>query len=64
VSAGDLHGKLTFSAGHGAWTIVVTLFTWGFVASWTSYGTEIAATFTPEYRNPKVDVARCAARHC
>jgi amino acid transporter len=58
IAAGDLHGTLTFSAGHGAWTIVATLFTWGFVASWTSYGTEIAATFTPEYRNPKVDVAR------
>jgi amino acid transporter len=56
---GDLHAaSLTFSAGHGAWTVVVTLVTWSFVASWTSYGTEIAATFTPEYRNPKVDVAR------
>jgi amino acid transporter len=39
-------------------TIIVTLLTWGFVASWTSYGTEIAATFTPEYKNPKTDVAR------
>lgn len=58
IAAGDLHARLTFSAGHGAWTIVATLFTWGFVASWTSYGTEIAATFTPEYRNPRRDVAR------
>lgn len=58
VALGDLHGNLHFTAGHGAWTIIVTLMTWGFVASWTSYGTEIAATFTPEYKNPKTDVAR------
>ena len=58
IAAGDLHGSLHFTAGHGPLTIIVTLLTWGFVASWTSYGTEIAATFTPEYRNPKTDVAR------
>jgi amino acid transporter len=58
VVLGQLHHSLTFHAGHGAWTIIVTLFTWGFVASWTSYGTEIAATFTPEYRDPHRDAAR------
>ncbi|MFZ0387409.1 MAG: APC family permease [Solirubrobacteraceae bacterium] len=58
VVLGQLHHSLTFNAGHGAWTIIVTLFTWGFVASWTSYGTEIAATFTPEYRDPHRDAAR------
>jgi amino acid transporter len=59
VVIGDLHAaSLHFTAGHGAWQVIVTLLTWSFVASWTSYGTEIAATFTPEYRNPKVDVAR------
>jgi amino acid transporter len=58
IAAGDLHSSLHFTAGHGAWTVIVTLVTWSFVASWTSYGTEIAATFTPEYRNPKTDVAR------
>lgn len=58
IAAGDLKASLHFTAGHGAWTVIVTLLTWGFVASWTSYGTEIAATFTPEYRNPKTDVAR------
>jgi amino acid transporter len=58
IALGDLHGNLHFTAGHGTWTIIVTLLTWGFVASWTSYGTEIAATFTPEYKNPKTDVAR------
>lgn len=55
---GRLHHSLTFHAGHGTWTIIVTLVTWAFVASWTSYGTEIAATFTPEYRDPKRDAAR------
>jgi amino acid transporter len=65
VVLGQLHHPLTFNAGHGAWTIIVTLFTWGFVASWTSYGTEIAATFTPEYRDPHRDAAaRCGRRRC
>jgi amino acid transporter len=59
VVLGKLHAaSLTFTAGHGAWSIIVTLFTWAFVASWTSYGTEIAATFTPEYRDPRRDVSR------
>ncbi len=58
IVLGQLHFPLTFSAGHGAWKVIVTLFTWGFVASWTAYGTELAATFTPEYRDPHRDVAR------
>jgi amino acid transporter len=58
VVLGQLHGELTFHAGVGPWQIFVTLFTWAFLASWTAYGTEIAATFTPEYRNPRTDVAR------
>jgi amino acid transporter len=58
IAAGDLHDSLHFTAGHSASTVIVTLLTWSFVASWTSYGTEIAATFTPEYRDPKTDVAR------
>ncbi|MGH2873120.1 MAG: APC family permease [Solirubrobacteraceae bacterium] len=58
VVLGKLDFPLHFSAGHGAWTIIVTLFTWGFVANWTAYGTELPATFTPEYRDPKRDVAR------
>ena len=58
IAAGDLHASLHFTAGHGPWTVIVTLLTWSFVACWTSYGTEIAATFTPEYRDPKTDVAR------
>jgi amino acid transporter len=59
VVLGDIHtSSLTFSAGHGLWTIMVTLFTWSFVASWTAYGTEIAATFTPEYHDPHRDTAK------
>jgi amino acid transporter len=49
---------LTFTAGHSAWQIIVTLFTWAFVATWTSYGTEVVATFTPEYKDPHHDVGR------
>lgn len=58
IAAGQLHHSLTFNAGHGAWKIIVTLFTWGFVASWTAYGTELPATFTPEYRDPHRDAAK------
>lgn len=31
---------------------------WLFLMGWTVYGTEIAATFTPEYRNPRSDVPK------
>jgi amino acid transporter len=56
---GDVHaGRLAFHAGTGAWNIFAALLTWAFVASWTAYGTEIAASFTPEYRNPDSDVLR------
>jgi amino acid transporter len=56
---GEIHtGSLTFDAGVGPWNIAMNLLTWAFVASWTAYGTEIAATFTPEYRSPKTDVVR------
>jgi amino acid transporter len=58
VVLGQLSFPLHFSAGHGAWRIVVTLFTWAFVANWTAYGTELPATFTPEYRDPKRDTAK------
>ena len=58
IVLGQLRFPLHFTAGHGVWHVIVILFTWGFVASWTSYGTEIAATFTPEYRDPRRDTAR------
>ncbi len=58
VLLGQLRFPLTFNAGHSAWRVIVTLTTWAFVASWTAYGTEIGATFTPEYRDPERDVAR------
>jgi amino acid transporter len=55
----DFHaGSLTFHAGHGGWNIAVGLLTWSFVASNTSYATEIAVTFTPEYRDPSSDALR------
>lgn len=31
---------------------------WLFLMGWTVYGTEIAATFTPEYKNPRSDVPK------
>ncbi|UNB53143.1 APC family permease [Mycolicibacterium sp. YH-1] len=31
---------------------------WLFLMGWTVYGTEIVATFTPEYRNPRSDVPK------
>jgi amino acid transporter len=53
---------LTFDAGSGWWDVVVHLLTWGFFASSAAYGTEIAATFAPEYRDPKVDTIRALRR--
>ena len=50
--------SLTFSAGSGVGTVLITLLTWWFVASWTGYGTEIVASFTPEYRDGHRDMAR------
>lgn len=29
---------------------------WSFIVSWTSYATEICATFAPEYKNPRRDL--------
>jgi amino acid transporter len=58
VVLGQLNFPLHFAAGHGAWTVIVTLTTWAFVASWTAYGTELPATFTPEYVDPKRDTAK------
>jgi amino acid transporter len=58
IARGQLDFPLHFSAGHSAWRVIVTLFTWGFVATWTAYGTELPATFTPEYRDPKRDTAK------
>lgn len=31
---------------------------WLFLVGWTVYGTEIAASFTPEYRDPRADVPK------
>lgn len=31
---------------------------WLFLMGWTVYGTEIAASFTPEYRDPRADVPK------
>jgi amino acid transporter len=56
---GKIHaGSLTFHAGSGAWSVAAALLTWSFVASNVAYATEIAATFTPEYRNPSSDAFR------
>lgn len=37
---------------------VVTMLVWMYAAAWTVYGTEICATFAPEYRNPRRDTFR------
>jgi amino acid transporter len=55
---GKFHSSLlTFAAGNGDWSTWKLLLTWGFVASWTSYGTEICAMFAPEYKR-RGDVTR------
>lgn len=37
---------------------IIVACVWLFLMGWTVYGTEIAATFTPEYRNPRADVPK------
>lgn len=55
---GKFHGgMLTWTAGNGGWSTWKILLTWAFVASWTSYGTEICAMFAPEYKK-RSDVTR------
>jgi len=55
---GKFHSSLlTFAAGNGDWSTWKLLLTWAFVASWTSYGTEICAMFAPEFKRPG-DVTR------
>lgn len=51
-------GNLTWSLGSGAASPVIVACVWLFLMGWTVYGTEIAATFTPEYRDPRSDVPK------
>lgn len=46
-------GNLTWY--HGGWMTVVV---WYYVTSWTTYGTEICASFAPEYRDTVGDTAK------
>lgn len=46
--------SLTWYHGHSRMTIVV----WFYVTTWTTYGTEICATFAPEYRDTVKDTSR------
>ncbi|CAM03418.1 amino acid/polyamine/organocation transporter (APC superfamily) [Saccharopolyspora erythraea NRRL 2338] len=49
---------LTWYQG-GNW---LTLVVWFYVTAWTTYGTEIRASFAPEYRDPARDTARALQR--
>ena len=57
---GHWHHRLTWGLGlpHQAWGGWKLAIVYMYVMCWTSYGTEIAATFSPEYRDQKRDSTR------
>ncbi|RYF57121.1 MAG: APC family permease [Comamonadaceae bacterium] len=63
LAASLIQGKLNLS--NLTWSLdssdapaFVVACVWLFLMGWTVYGTEIAATFTPEYRDPRHDVPK------
>jgi len=57
---GHWHDRLTWGLGHpgqawGGWQLAIVYL---YVMCWTAYGTEIAATFSPEYRDQRRDTPR------
>lgn len=60
---GHWHHRLTWGLGqpHQAWGGWKLAIVYMYVMCWTSYGTEIAATFSPEYRDQKRDSTRALA---
>jgi amino acid transporter len=57
---GHWHDQLTWGLGKpgqawGGWQLAIVYM---YVMCWTAYGTEIAATFSPEYRNQRRDTPR------
>ncbi|MER7129915.1 APC family permease [Streptosporangium saharense] len=56
---GNLHlDRLTWGLGGDGQSSFVVACVWLFLMGWTVYGTEVAATFTPEYRDPRSDAPR------
>lgn len=49
--------RLTFAGDSSPlnWQIIVV---WFYITAWTTYGTEVSASFTAEYRNPTKDAAK------
>ncbi|WP_033289234.1 APC family permease [Amycolatopsis jejuensis] len=59
IAGGHLQfDRLSWGLGSGGQSGFVVACVWLFLMGWTVYGTEIAATFTPEYRNPRTDAPR------
>jgi amino acid transporter len=60
-SGAHLHYHVTPTGVHG--TSAIFLIVWLYLMGWTTYGLEIVATFTPEFRSPQTDFPR-ALRWC
>lgn len=60
-SGSHLHYHVTPSGANG--TSLTLFIVWLYLMGWTTYGLEIVATFTPEFRNPQSDFPR-ALRWC
>lgn len=59
-ATGHWHHQLTWGLGKPgqAWAGLQLAIVYMYVMCWTAYGTEIAATFSPEYRNQRRDTPR------
>nr|WP_275943698.1 APC family permease [Gluconacetobacter tumulisoli] len=50
IDLSRLHWHFEGTGGLPLWQAFLV---WSFITSWTSYGTELCATFAPEYHNPR-----------
>jgi amino acid transporter len=60
-SSSDLHYHVTPSGASG--TNITLFVVWLYLMGWSTYGLEILATFSPEFRTPRRDFPR-ALRYC
>ena len=55
---GDWHSSNVHATFTGEWGGIKVALVYMFILCWSAYGTEVAATFAPEYRDTQRDTAR------
>ena len=56
--SGDWHSSNVHATFTGPWGGLKLALVYMFILAWSAYGTEVAATFAPEYHDTKRDTAR------